>query len=78
MERFQIKFNDVKDVQKFVHVVSKYKADVDLHCGSYYVDAKSIMGIMTMDIRNSMWISSNCDKGEGKKLQQELGWLAVA
>ena len=51
MEKFEIKFNDVEDVSKFVHVVSQYDVDVDLYCGSYCVDAKSILGIMTMDLR---------------------------
>ena len=44
MEKIQIKFNDVADVNKFVHVVSGYDSDVDLYCGSYCVDAKSILG----------------------------------
>ena len=30
MEKIQIKFNDVADVNKFVHVVSGYDSDVDL------------------------------------------------
>lgn len=77
MEKFQIKFNDVTDVNKFVHVVSKYDVDVDLYCGSYCVDAKSILGIMTMDLRNQMWISSNCDKNQGQRIMQELDWLAA-
>lgn len=77
MEKFQIKFNDVTDVNKFVHVVSKFDADVDLYCGSYCVDAKSILGIMTMDLRNQMWISSNCDKNQGQRIMQELDWLAA-
>ncbi len=78
MEKFQIQFNGLEDVHKFVHVVSSYDADVDLYCGSYCVDAKSIMGIMTMDIRNPLWVSSNCEAVEGKKLMDELEWLAVA
>lgn len=78
MEKFQIKFNDVADVNKFVHIVSKYDADVDLYCGSYCVDAKSILGIMTMDLRNKMWITSNCGRKQGEALKNELNWLAVA
>lgn len=78
MEKFQIKFNDVSDVNKFVHIVSKYDADVDLYCGSYCVDAKSLLGIMTMDLRNEMWITSNCGRKQGEALMSELDWLAVA
>ena len=64
MEKIQIKFNDVTDVNKFVRLVSKYNADVDLYCGSYCVDAKSILGIMTIDLRNQMWVTCNGDRME--------------
>lgn len=78
MEKIQIKFNDVADVSKFVHVVSKYDADVDLYCGSYCVDAKSILGIMTIDLRNQMWVTCNGDRAEKEQLSKDLDWLAVA
>ena len=78
MEKIQIKFNDVADVSKFVHVVSKYDADVDLYCGSYCVDAKSILGIMTIDLRNQMWVTCNGDRAEKEQLSRDLNWLAVA
>nr|WP_295267040.1 HPr family phosphocarrier protein [uncultured Blautia sp.] len=78
MEKIQIKFNDVADVNKFVRLVSKYDADVDLYCGSYCVDAKSILGIMTIDLRNQMWVICNGDQEEKERLMNDLDWLAVA
>lgn len=78
MEKIQIKFNDVADVSKFVRLVSKYDADVDLYCGSYCVDAKSILGIMTIDLRNQMWVTCNGDRQERERLVNDLNWLAVA
>lgn len=78
MEKIQIKFNDVADVNKFVRLVSKYDADVDLYCGSYCVDAKSILGIMTIDLRNKMWVTCNGDRQERERLVNDLNWLAVA
>lgn len=78
MEKIRIKFNDVADVNKFVHLVSKYDADVDLYCGSYCVDAKSILGIMTIDLRNQMWVICNGDQAEKERLMNDLDWLAVA
>ena len=77
MEKFEINFNDVEDVSKFVHVVSQYDVDVDLYCGSYCVDAKSILGIMTMDLRNPMWITANCDRHQGERMMRELDWVAA-
>ena len=78
MEKIQIKFNDVADVNKFVRLVSKYDADVDLYCGSYCGDAKSILGIMTIDLRNQMWVICNGDQEEKERLMNDLDWLAVA
>lgn len=78
MEKIQIKFNDVTDVNKFVRLVSQYNSDVDLYCGSYCVDAKSILGIMTIDLRNQMWVTCNGDRTEKEQLTKDLTWLAVA
>ncbi|MCI8563926.1 MAG: HPr family phosphocarrier protein [Lachnospiraceae bacterium] len=78
MEKIQIKFNDVADVNKFVHVVSGYDSDVDLYCGSYCVDAKSILGIMTIDLRNQMWVTCNGNRQEKERLVNDLSWVAVA
>lgn len=78
MDKLVVKFNDVTDVNKFVHVVSQYEGDFDLYCGSYCVDAKSLLGIMTIDLRNSMVLKSNCDRSDGERLKHELDWVAVA
>ena len=78
MEKIQIKFNDVADVNNFVHLVSGYDSDVDLYCGSYCVDAKSILGIMTIDLRNQMWVTCNGNRQEKERLVNDLSWVAVA
>lgn len=78
MEKIQIKFKDVADVNKFVHLVSGYDSDVDLYCGSYCVDAKSILGIMTIDLRNQMWVTCNGNRQEKERLVNDLSWVAVA
>ena len=78
MEKIQIKFNDVADVNKFVHVVSGYDSDVDLYCGSYCVDAKSILVIMTIDLRNQMLVTCNGNRQEKERLVNDLSWVAVA
>ena len=45
-----ITLEGINDVKKFVNVVSKYEFDVDLLSGRYAVDAKSIMGIFSLDL----------------------------
>lgn len=73
MCKIQIKFDSVEDVNNFVNIVSKYDSDFDLYCGSYCVDAKSLLGIMTMDLRNSMLMTGNCDNSVADKVMTELG-----
>lgn len=78
MNKVNIKFRDVADVNRFVHILSKYDADFNLYCGGYYVDAKSLLGIMTMDLRNSMWMTGNCEPAEANQIIRELGDFVAA
>ncbi len=72
MGKIKIKFESIEDVNRFVQILSKYDSDFDLYCGSYCVDAKSLLGIMTMDLRNSMWMTGNCDNKIADKVIREL------
>lgn len=78
MDKIRVKFNNVDEVSKFVRIVSKYDGDFDLYCGSYCVDAKSILGIMTMDLRSSLWMTSNCEQSDKEKLMRELKTVIAA
>ncbi|MBR4029878.1 MAG: HPr family phosphocarrier protein [Clostridia bacterium] len=50
MKTFNIMLNSINDVKNFVNTVNKYDFDVDLTSGRYVVDAKSIMGIFSLDL----------------------------
>mgnify|MGYP000640505349 CR=1 FL=1 len=50
MKREQIMLKTINDVKAFVNSVAKYDFDVDLLSGRYAVDAKSIMGIFSLDL----------------------------
>ncbi|MBQ8378047.1 MAG: HPr family phosphocarrier protein [Oscillospiraceae bacterium] len=45
-----IMLDSIADVKEFVTTVSKYDFDVDLESGRYAIDAKSIMGIFSLDL----------------------------
>ncbi len=61
-----ILLNSINDVKSFVNTVSKYNCDVDLISGRYIVDAKSIMGIFSLDLSKEIEIrvSDGPDKEE--------------
>lgn len=50
MIQLKIKLTSISDVQNFVNAVSRYNGDIDLRSGRYVVDAKSIMGIFSLDL----------------------------
>ena len=50
MNTVNILLSSINDVKNFVNIVNKYDFDVDLTSGRYVVDAKSIMGIFSLDL----------------------------
>lgn len=50
MTTLQVLLGTINDVKEFVNIVTQYDFDVDLISGRYAVDAKSIMGIFSLDL----------------------------
>lgn len=50
MTEFTVVLSSINDVKNFVNVVTKYDYEIDLTSGRYVVDAKSIMGIFSLDL----------------------------
>ena len=46
----KIMISSINDVKNFVNIVNKYDFDIDLVSDRYVVDAKSIMGIFSIDL----------------------------
>ncbi len=64
MKVFTIKISTIEDVRKFVNLVCAFDGDIDLKSGRYVVDAKSIMGIFSLDLLSPIEMtihSDNCD-----------------
>lgn len=45
-----ISLNSIDKVKSFVNTISKFDSDFDLISGRYVIDAKSIMGIFSLDL----------------------------
>ena len=52
MKTVKISLNSIDKVKAFVNEVTKYDAEFDLVSGRYVIDAKSIMGIFSLDLSN--------------------------
>lgn len=50
MKTVQISLNTIDKVKSFVNEITKFDNDFDLVSGRYVIDAKSIMGIFSLDL----------------------------
>ena len=50
MKTVQISLNSIDKVKSFVNTITQYEYDFDLISGRYVIDAKSIMGIFSLDL----------------------------
>ncbi len=75
MKKMMIKLESIGDVKTFVNAVSKYDFDVDLMSGRYAVDAKSIMGIFSLDLSKSIELVAHTDDAE--KFMEEISAFIV-
>ena len=50
MKTVQISLNSIDKVKSFENAITQYEFDFDLVSGRYVIDAKSIMGIFSLDL----------------------------
>lgn len=76
MKSLTIKLSTISDVKIFVNTVAKYDFDVDLISGRYAIDAKSIMGIFSLDITKPIKLDAHTDDAD--KFFDEIKEFVVA
>ena len=54
MKTVKISLNSIDKVKSFVNDITKFDYDFDLVSGRYVIDAKSIMGIFSLDLSKSI------------------------
>lgn len=59
MQPVQIKLSSIQDVRNFVDIVCKFDMEIDLVSGRYVVDAKSIMGIFSLDLLKPITLTAH-------------------
>ncbi|MBE7030882.1 MAG: HPr family phosphocarrier protein [Ruminococcaceae bacterium] len=64
MKTFNIMLSSINDVKNFVNIVNKYDCEIDLTSGRYVVDAKSIMGIFSLDLTKPIKVEIHTDDCE--------------
>ena len=75
MKELIIKLTNVQDIRDFVNCVILADYDVDLVQGRYVIDAKSIMGIFSLDLLSPITLKAHTENAD--KLFESIGKFAV-
>ena len=64
MTTTMISLQTFADVGEFVNILKDYGFDIDLVSGRYIVDAKSIMGIYSLNLNKPIQLNAHTDDAE--------------
>ena len=61
MKSVKVNINSIEKVKSLVNIVAQFEYDVDLISGRYIIDAKSIMGVFSLDLSEPIELIINSD-----------------
>ncbi len=64
MYKAKIRLKTIEDIRSFVSAVLAFDFEIDLASGRYLIDAKSIMGIFSLDLMRPIELIAHTDKTE--------------
>ena len=71
MKTVKISLDSIDKVKSFVNTLAKFDTDFDLVSGRYTIDAKSIMGIFSLDLSKPIDLHIHED-GDAEAILQKL------
>ena len=69
MKTVKISLNSIDKVKSFVNDITKFEYDFDLVSGRYVIDAKSIMGIFSLDLSKPIDLNIHTEGGAEEVLE---------
>lgn len=76
MKSVNIKLDSIDKVKEFVNLINTFDGDFDLVSNRYVIDAKSIMGIFSLDISNELRLDVH-DESEYEAVTQALAKYSI-
>lgn len=64
MVKKNVKITSIQEADRFNKICVKFSCDMDLAKGKYYVDAKSIMGIFSLNLSETLELIANTNDDE--------------
>lgn len=70
-----LQFCSVEEIQEFVNAASKCDFDIDIKCNRMFIDAKSIIGVLGIGLKNDFIV---CYGGSNAEFENVIAKLTVA
>lgn len=69
----KVKLDTIEKVKEFVKIVSNYDEEILVSCGKYIVDAKSILGVFSLNLSDDLSLSILTDDNQMRdKLHNDI------
>ena len=72
MKSIYITLNSIEKVKQFVNTINTYDSEFDLSSGRYIIDAKSIMGIFSLDLSQQITLKIHAEENELTEILESL------
>ena len=72
MQKISVSLNSIEKVKTFVNDINRFDCDFDLVSGRYVIDAKSIMGIFSLDLSKPIELIIHADGDELDQARKAL------
>ncbi len=77
MKELKVKLESIESVKEFVGMTNRCAFDIDLVSGRYAVDAKSIMGIFSLDLSRALTLIVHADDEKSAGFLEEADKFIV-
>lgn len=71
--KIKINLNKMSDIKKFTEIVRGYASDIDLLADRFIIDAKSVLGIYTVDLSQDVYVRIiSADENECARFAKDM------
>lgn len=77
MQEYKVKLNSITDVKEFSALANSREFELDLVSGKYTVDAKSIMGIFSLDLSRTLTLIVRAEEKECKEFAEDAAKFII-
>jgi len=77
MKEFNVLLNSINDVKQFVQLTTMQFVDIDIVSGRYVIDAKSIMGLFSVDLTKPVKVNVQGTEEEAANFYEQVKQFVV-